>query len=355
MPPAPEPQPTSALVVGIGSVGRRHARRLADRGLRLVVVDPSPDARRWAQAQLPADTVTASTLAEALGTMGAEAASAIGVIANWGPDHAPTFHALVDAGFRRVLCEKPLANSPAAARAMAQRAEREGVTMTFGTYLRYTGVAAFLRQQLEAHAGGPPVMVAVHGGAQCLVTNGIHLLDLACALFDAEPTAVWSDAVDGRLNPRSPDLGFWAGTAVWSFPNGRSATITLTNASSVASAMHVYGPAGRVDLAYPLADAGAITVGARDPREIARDPRVTRTGELTLLKTFVRGAAPERDGTDVQLDELTGAAPPSYPPARAAAVLEALLAALASSAEGRRIDLPLSPDDPAFERAWPAS
>lgn len=348
-------EPTVAVVVGVGSIGRRHARRLADRCDRLIVVDPSPEARRWAEESLPVPVVAEATLEPALEAARLEATSAIGVIANWGPDHAATFHAMVDAGFKRILCEKPMAHSPYAAWQMARRAEREGVRVTFGMYLRYSGVPRFLTDQLGSRGGGAPVMLAVHGGAQGLVTNGIHFLDLACALFDAEPESVWAEAVDDRINPRSPDLGFWAGVASWAFSGGRSAAIAFSNASSVSSAMHVYGPTGRIDLASPTSSDGAITVGSRDPLEIARDPRVTRVGDLVTLTTFARGFAPVRDPIEQQYDELLGSGPSTYPPSRAAAVLEAMLAALASSAQGRRVSLPLASDDPFYGQTWPVS
>lgn len=343
------------FVVGAGSIGRRHALSLARRCERLIVVDPSAEARHWVQSKVAVPVLTTSTLGSALEGVGADVASAVAVIANWGPDHAGTFHALADAGFRRILCEKPMAHSPIEAWSMARRAREDDLRLTFGMYLRYAGLPEFVAHHLQECAGGPPIMLAVHGGAQCLVTNGIHFLDLACALFGETPRSVWAEAVDGRINPRSPDLGFWEGTAVWAFSAGRSATVTLSNGSSVSSAMHVYGPNGRIDLSSPSSLDGPVSVAARDRREIERDPRVTRVGDLTRQMTYGRGFEPQRDPTEQQLDELIGASPISYPPERAAAVMEALLATLASAEEGRRIKLPLSPDDPLYGRTWPVS
>ena len=198
-------------------------------------------------------------------------------------------------------------------------------------------------------------MLAVHGGAQCLVTNGIHFLDLACALFGETPESVWAEARDDRINPRSPELGFWAGTAVWSFSKGRTASISLTNGSSVSSAMHVYGPTGRIDLHSPSSLDRPVTVGSRDQSEIARDPRVTRVGDLAKQTTFWSGLEPQRDPTERQFDELEGSEALTYSPETAAAVMEALLATLASAVEGRRVSLPLTDDDPMRTRTWPVS
>lgn len=175
----------------------------------MIVVDPLAGSRDWAEQNLGIPVRTFAELDPAISSTRFDAALAIGVISNWGPNHASTFHALVDAGVRRILCEKPMAHPPQAAWDIARRAERDDVRVTFGMYLRYAGLPSFLLSQLDEHGGGAPVMLAVHGGAQWLVTNGIHFLDLAYAVFGELPWSVWAEAVDDRINPCSRTLGFW--------------------------------------------------------------------------------------------------------------------------------------------------
>lgn len=98
-----------------------------------------------------------------------------------------------------------------------------------------------------------------------------------------------------------------------------------------------------------------VTEGARDPNEIERDPRVTRVGDVRQHAGFDLGFQPQLDPTERQLDELEGLAPLSYSPALAAGVLEAMLATLPSAKQGRRVELPLSEEDPIYELAWPVS
>ena len=48
----------------------------------------------------------------------------------------------------------------------------------------------------------------VNGGANCIVTNGIHFLDLACSVFEKEPTNVFAKVESKNINPRGKHLGF---------------------------------------------------------------------------------------------------------------------------------------------------
>jgi hypothetical protein len=75
--------------------------------------------------------------------------------------------------------------------------------------------------------------VVVTGGAKCLATNGIHQLSLACRLFDDFPTKVIADIRNDSINPRSADLSFLEGTAVFSFPTNKFISINFSNSSRV--------------------------------------------------------------------------------------------------------------------------
>ncbi|MGH6946941.1 MAG: Gfo/Idh/MocA family protein [Kiloniellales bacterium] len=119
----------SALVVGFGSIGARHARLLREAGETVAVV--SRRAVDWEPrfADLP-------------GAL-AEAAPGTVVIANDTASHGATLSALAEAGFRgRVLVEKPLLAEPAAL--PRHRFERLAV----GYQLRFHPGVQRLRQAL---------------------------------------------------------------------------------------------------------------------------------------------------------------------------------------------------------------
>ena len=90
----------AALVVGLGSIGRRHARLLGDLGLDVAAVSRRGDAALRCHASLEA-----ALEQESPGYV---------VIANETASHRPTLLALAEAGFTgTVLVEKPLFDRPA--------------------------------------------------------------------------------------------------------------------------------------------------------------------------------------------------------------------------------------------------
>jgi transposase len=115
----------TGVVIGYGSVGRRHARVLTGLASSLVIVDSSERAREAASNDF-SGAVIADRL-EALDGSALSWSSAVAVVATWGPSHASLFEAFADRGVRHVLCEKPLACSVQMADAMASRAERQFV------------------------------------------------------------------------------------------------------------------------------------------------------------------------------------------------------------------------------------
>jgi predicted dehydrogenase len=178
----------TGLLIGYGSIGRRHAEVLDGICEELVIVDAKPAAREQASAAFPSARIVKG-LSAGDGALG-EPQKTLAVIATWGPSHAALFHDLADLGIRRILCEKPLANSVGAARKMVERSDREEVLLGVHHFIRFTRLAPALLEFSREHALGEPVAVVVEGGAGCLVTNGLHWIDFASTLFGATPRRV---------------------------------------------------------------------------------------------------------------------------------------------------------------------
>jgi len=322
---------------------------MANRYEEFVVVDPSEAAQGRAREIFGGAVQLFGSLDEASDSLSARAANATVVIANWGPDHAASFSTLVQLGCRRILVEKPMADSPCAAYEMAGLAEEFDVRAVVGVSRRYTGYVDYV---LEAFASvdDAPVAVVAHGGAMCVVTTGMHWLDLACALFGETPVAVAADVDDGGINPRSSNLGYWAGTATWRFSGGQRFTALYSNQSSVAGELAIYGERCRM-----VIDAsGQWHLGVRDAEEMLRDPRITRYGAVSqgeLLAPFSPSTPPTL--TMLELLESDRSLVPNM--RGHAAVAEALLAALSASSEGRIMELPLDRESTAYTTSWPAS
>jgi predicted dehydrogenase len=340
-----------ALVVGYGSIGRRHVRALASAGVPPAIVDVDAAARAAAAAEHPAARVAAG-LAE-LDAVGFPWAEAAAVIATWGPSHAPLFHALADRGVRRVLCEKPLAVSVAQAAKMLRRAHHDGIALSVNHHLRYAGLARALEAAAAEHELGAPVGLVVEGGAACLVTNGIHWLDLAIDAFGAAPRRVAATGAGEPINPRSPDLRFYGGTAIWIFDDGREAVVTFTNRSSVALRAHLRYRHGVAEIDGDL----NVSVRRRDPDAVRRWPAVTRTGpaDRCLVAGRLQGVLSFEEHMRAAADALLAGDVATSPGAVGALAVAGCVGALVAAREGRAVDLPIDADGPWGREAWPIS
>lgn len=339
------------VLLGYGSIGRHHAQILSKRCAPLIVVDPSDGARGSARMDYPEALV-----AQSLGALGAEDvdfAAALAVIATWGPAHAELFRMLVERGVRRVLCEKPLCTSLAEGREMVELARSTLTTLGTHLHFRYSEIVPGFRILEEDLGLGRPELVLVHGGARCLVTNGIHYVDLVSDLFSQMPTAVTSTARSDSINPRSSELGYYQGTSTWDFGDGRELVISFSNASSLYEQMHVYYRNAVVEFSV----FETVTVRHRSADEIERDARVTRAG--TPANVVYEGALPGvlafPARTDRILDEVETCGEQILPPELALEITGACIGSLTSARLGRRVDLPLRADGDEAREAWPIS
>lgn len=325
----------TTLLIGYGSIGRHHARAIASLGADLVVVDSSAEARKRAASDYPKARVYADIAA----LEGFPWQDGAAVIATWGPSHAPIFHALADRGLKRILCEKPMATSVADAVAMVERAKNEGITFAVNHYLRYAGLSKALRMLFQKYDLGEPVAIRVEGGAAGLVTNGIHWIDFASELFEALPQEVVSTARGEAINPRSADLLFYQGTAIWQFPGDREAVISFTNRSSLSLTAQVF----LRDAVVEFNDSGEAVLRQRDMEAVKRYPAITRTGGATnvrfkgMLPYFLSAEAGMQQAVREVLNDL----PLTVPASVGAHAVSSVIGALLSARERRSVSFPV--------------
>ena len=335
----------AGLVLGYGSIGRRHARILSELTETLAIVNRREAVREQARGAHPSARVTDSL--DALDALGFPWKESLAVIATWGPSHFDFFSRLADRGVRRILCEKPMAVSVEQAAAMVRRAEEEGIVLGVNHYLRYAELAPSLRRFLELHDLGEPVGITVGGGASCLVTNGIHWIDFAIELFREEPEEVVGLLRGEPINPRSPELLYFGGAATWRFSGGREASFLLSNRCSVFPILKVYLPEAVAELSYE--------VGADDAYMQASVSRGPNGGDEPVLVGRLPGFRLFFDGIRAALEDV-GRGSASRSPGRAgAAAVSAVAGALWSGSEGAAVPLPISPTSPAGRREWAIS
>ena len=325
------------LLVGAGSMGKRHAKILIQKYPQVIVVDRDLAIGDWVKLELRDQDKYFQTLESALTGTTESSSQITAIIATQGPSHFPIFNQLVDAGVKRILCEKPLANSIDHAQQMVDRAERENVRFSVGMQRRRSGLVPQLLVAAEKYLGGRPVGMVGHGGAHCLITTGMHWIDLAIDIFGEAPVAVSAVAEPDMINPRGKDLEMWAGVAGWSFSGGRYLSLTYSNLSSVEGMLHIYCPTGRLD----VAPNGEFLMYQRNADQIQNDPRITRVGEA-FISTEFHIIDPPSHPTLLALSELDSNDKLLYSSKDALISLTAALGALCSAQSNTSVKFPLT-------------
>ena len=335
------------LLVGVGSVGKHHAKVMAERYERLLLVDPSPEVKDWLKGQIHSEHEVFTSLSEAIDALSPNAISTTAVISHLAPDHFDAFTKISDAGVRHIVCEKPISDSLATSMAMVNRAEQLSIRFSVAFQRRFLQSAKVINSVSQSELGGPPSSIVVHGGAKCLVTFGAHFVDLALDVFGSPPLRVAGFGNSQPINPRRKDLGYWEGSLTWEFSGNRYLTISFTNQSSVQALGVLYAPHGTMNL-YPD---GKVTMVKRNLEEIAKDPRVTRVGVCEDSPVqVIPGSAPSE--LSVILDEIEGDSDISYSLKHIMESLEASIGGLIAAETKQVVEFPVSQNHPLFGKLW---
>jgi len=209
--------PRAIGVLGLGSIGLRHARNLLALGAAVTGFDPDPARRALLEQAGGAATDSRET---ALG-----AGEAV-VVATPSGQHADDLAAAVASG-RHVFVEKPLAHRDTGLDAVLAQAGRNGLVVFAAFMLRYHPVVERLRALLGENAIGTVyAMRAIYGSwlpgwrpqqdyrtgyAADPVTGGVihdvvHEIDLACHLLGPAAVASCVAGRSGLLELASEDM-----------------------------------------------------------------------------------------------------------------------------------------------------
>jgi len=260
-------------VLGLGSIGLRHARNVRELGLGAIGFDPCAEARAIAEAH---GTSPVGSAEEAISL------ADIVVIASPSGRHLDYLELCI-AARRPALVEKPMGHDPARAAALLDAAEAVGLPIGAVFNLRWRSVVEALRATL-AERVGPPVWTRfvsaswlpdwrpgndyragyandpVSGG---VVFDVIHELDLACHLIG--PAEVVSSVLrhSGRLDIVTEDTA----EIVLEHTNGCLSSLHLDFASPVRRrAVEICGLDG---IAYADLRKGEIGWFGRDGEPVA--------------------------------------------------------------------------------------
>ena len=145
--------------------------------------------------------------------------------------HAPLSIAALEAG-KHVICEKPLAPTPAEIRDMITARDASGKLLMTAQHFRFTGTARALKAEIERgtlgdiyHARGwmlrragliptPGFVLKRHSGGGATIDIGVHILDLTLWMMgNPQPVAV-SGVARTELAGIPGAFSAWTGTAI---------------------------------------------------------------------------------------------------------------------------------------------
>lgn len=192
-----------AGIIGLGAMGLRHLQ--AARAVSGVDVVAVCDSR---QAALDAPAVAGVPRRHLSHTdLLAHEKLDVAVISTTAPSHRALVEACVDAGVKRILCEKPLACSVADGQAILDACARAGVRLAVNHCRRHSPGYGWLADKIRSGSWGElrGIRISCPGiGLGCL---GTHFVDLMFFLSGLEAAAVsgWIDEPKGT-NPRGAEF-----------------------------------------------------------------------------------------------------------------------------------------------------
>jgi predicted dehydrogenase len=222
------------LLVGLGSIGRKHLLTLNHYypHSKIFVVDPA-----YLPGEQIFESITFSVCAEIPASI---SINGVAIVANWGPDHFKSFLALVEAGFTRILMEKPLADSLDELKIIKEICLQKNIILSVNHSWHFESLASRILSISDSLGLGDPVMLTANGGARCISTAGSHVIHLANQLFASSPQTISGLGRSDFINPRNASLSFYEGVFSFSYPGNKMLSITYSNSSSVAGDVLIY-------------------------------------------------------------------------------------------------------------------
>ena len=223
-----------ALVVGCGSVGKRHIENLIKCNFFVIGFDKKTIIKN----QIKNDKFLFIKNLNDLNKKIFHKIS-LAVISTWGPSHYQYFRYLNNKKIKHFVIEKPLCSSEKEADLIILQTKKNKSYFVLHHRRTFDGTQKLIDKVFKKYKETPNNMV-VHGGASCLVTNGVHYLDLASNIFNSTPKSVKSEMKNSELNPRSSKLGFWEGYINYKFNNSKKLYIINSNQNKSKDCVIIY-------------------------------------------------------------------------------------------------------------------
>ena len=224
------------VLVGLGSIGSTHLKHISKLFSDIIIVDRDSGVAKKAEKILGSknylflNSVSDIPFSKYLNHA---------VIANWGPDHFKTLHALHELGIKRYIIEKPITDSISDLIKLRKIRDKSNLQIFVNFQWGYSPLNQTLLSVQKKSNIGDLLTVNVTGGAKCIATNGIHYLDLANKLFKDNPIETMSNMYNSELNPRQDKFLFLGGAATWVYGKNRYLNISFSNESRISPKMEL--------------------------------------------------------------------------------------------------------------------
>lgn len=327
----------TAIIIGLGSIGKAHLERVLGLAESVFVVDPSIEVRAFLENHQQVEMIR---YLPSLKEFPAGKLLDLAIISNWGPDHFTTFNKLTALGVRKFLIEKPLVTK--VSDFLSIRESFEDPELFVGVNMPW--LEDNLKKRIfglsEKYSLGSITNISISGGAKCLSTIGIHYIGLACLLFECDPIKVTSLIEAQKINPRSPNLDYLGGTASWNFGNEKYLQICFSNSSHTQATAIINFEFGRIQI--DGSDIRILSLRQSDREKIDKPTKTFYPIEVHVESNGLLDATTIH-GTDVLLASLIDEVQLSSL-SIAVKSTEALLAMLIANKEEKTIAIPINDD-----------
>ena len=227
-----------AIVIGHGSIGKRHADYLKNFVNSIIVVDPKVGQENLFQNKIyyPNPKFLKSTDLLNFKITNKD----VVVISNWGPDHYSTVSYVISKGAKKIVLEKPCADSLKELDELRMLAIDSRCKIVVNHHWFHLNLGHRINLLARSLNLGEVVAIWIHGGARCISTAGSHWINLANQIYASNPKRIFAASNSNNINPRGSHLGYYDGVFSFEYDDFKRLAISLTNLSSIAGTFEIY-------------------------------------------------------------------------------------------------------------------
>jgi len=226
------------ILIGVGSVGKRHLNVLKKLNIPTICIDKNSKLnRKFNNKNYPNILGFFKNISDARIKNLDEKESTTIIISTLGPTHLQFLEKLSSYGYKNFILEKPVATSISDIYKFKNLVKKRNLKVRLNLVFRYLNLKSEIDRIRKKYRLGSIKKMICYSGALDLSTCGSHILDLALQCLGGNPSGVVSNLYSEKINPRSKDLEFYEGTSIWKFENNIEFVLSMSNSSRIRGVM----------------------------------------------------------------------------------------------------------------------